>query len=137
MTTSPLLFQHSLQQIAADDPNITKLCLDGYGIGDDGAEALAKVIQCNTHLQKLYLQQNQITPLGAAALAEALEENQTIDYIDLSYNKLGKSKGIDEFWDVLTNNKELKKFVMSSDKFVVCFKSKQLRRHHGGARAHY
>ena len=62
--------------------------LEGAGITDAGAGALAGALEANTSLQKLYLGQNEIEDAGAGALAGALEANTSLRNLDLEGNEI-------------------------------------------------
>lgn len=68
---------------------ITHVGLGNPKIGDDGAVALARMLETNTSVLTVWLQGNCIGDRGAAALGEMMAVNRTITYLDLKYNIIG------------------------------------------------
>lgn len=64
------------------------------------------LVKTTSALRKLGLRNSDMRPADAAALAEALEENQTINYLDLRQNKIA-DKGCERLADLLMKNKSL------------------------------
>ena len=56
-------------------------------IGDEGATAIAQVLETNTNFDKLYLRQNNIGDEGAKAIAQVLETNKTLKLKILCLNE--------------------------------------------------
>jgi Ran GTPase-activating protein (RanGAP) involved in mRNA processing and transport len=67
LVSTPLLFEE-----------MDTLDLSGLVIGDDGAAAVAKVLQQNPALRRCVLADNKIGESGGAALSEALAVNTTL-----------------------------------------------------------
>ncbi len=70
------------------NPKLTSLDLEGNGIGDAGATALATALQTNTTLTSLNLECNGIGAAGATALATALQTNTTLTELNLEHNDI-------------------------------------------------
>ena len=60
-----------------------------YGIGTDGALALAKALKINQTVVQLDLEDNWIGEDGMRAVAEALKFNHRIALLDVSRNHIG------------------------------------------------
>ena len=67
-------------------PRVLRPCFSYNGIGDAGAKALAKVLNCNTILEELELSHTKIGSVGAEALAKAIGLNIALKKLDLSKN---------------------------------------------------
>lgn len=77
------------------------LYVEGNSIGDDGAMALAQVLQQDDcKLQSVFLGANQIRVDGAMALAKTLETNKTLVKLYLEGNQIGP-EGASSFSQVL------------------------------------
>ena len=68
---------------------LTKLDLDFYGIGDQGATGLAEALKVNSTLTVLVLKDNVIGHQGATSIAEALKVNSTLTNLDLQHSYIG------------------------------------------------
>ena len=81
-------FDFSTATIASD---CTELKLNGAGIGDVGATALATALMGNSHPQlvKLDLRSNGIGDAGATAVATQLETHGTVATLELADNAVG------------------------------------------------
>jgi len=91
--------------------------LDMYGnaIGYVGAEQLAEALRSNRSLKKLYLYNNRnIGIYGAQSFSAAIQANNNLHTIDLSYCNLGYS-GAQTLADMLTNYKDLCVFCISGN----------------------
>lgn len=62
--------------------------LAGYNLGDDDAQAVAKILKQNRQLKSLDLSDNCIGDLGAVALAASLKGKTFLEKVDLSRNKI-------------------------------------------------
>jgi Ran GTPase-activating protein (RanGAP) involved in mRNA processing and transport len=94
-----------------------ELNLRGKGIGDGGAEVLARELKGNTTLRKLELHGNGISAAGAAAIAHALKNNSTLTVLSLAENSIGKGTlGIAAIAEALKMNTCLTTLVLSSNK---------------------
>eukprot|EP00812_Abedinium_dasypus_P006184 NODE_177_length_1883_cov_282.990700.p1 GENE.NODE_177_length_1883_cov_282.990700~~NODE_177_length_1883_cov_282.990700.p1 ORF type:complete len:462 (+),score=137.80 NODE_177_length_1883_cov_282.990700:186-1571(+) len=78
-----------LQAVAADSIPASTLDLMANRIGCSGAAALATALQQNETIATLKLSSNNIGDLGAHALAAALQQNARITVLDLSRNNIG------------------------------------------------
>ncbi|RUS28514.1 hypothetical protein BC938DRAFT_481797, partial [Jimgerdemannia flammicorona] len=114
-----LLFQPSLQRIdllGCDSVSpmpvfsgsfpLTWLHLGSNNIGEDGAKAVAKVIETNTTLTRLDMSSNLIWKEGAMAIAKALEINNTLIQLNLGSNNIG-NEGAKAVAKALKSNKTL------------------------------
>jgi Leucine Rich repeat len=68
---------------------LTKVSLNGNGIGSAGAVALADMLQMNASLRELGLGRNNVGNEGAAAIAEVLRFNETLERLNLGCNSIG------------------------------------------------
>jgi len=83
--------------------SITALVLSSNKIGDVGLKAFAASVADGAsfqQLQKLYLDRNDITDVGAVALAEVLHLMPNLEFLALHKNKIG-DKGLDAFSDAI------------------------------------
>lgn len=69
---------------------LLSLSLQHLGLGDQAMCALAAMLRCNSTLTKLDLQGNRIGPLGVQALCDAIEDipDSMLVHLDLSYNRI-------------------------------------------------
>ena len=68
------------------------LDFDDCHLADDGAEALAEVLQENSSVTELLLSDNNITEEGGAALAAVV--GKPVRRLDLSFNMLADGGGL-------------------------------------------
>jgi hypothetical protein len=75
------------------EPNrcLTHLDLSGNRAGDEGASALADLLETNSSLSTLLLTENDIGDEGTAALADALKMNRALTTIHMGRNAAGDS----------------------------------------------
>lgn len=59
--------------------------MDINGIGDEGAETIARALATNASLKKLSLHYNDIGEVGATALMAALVTNETLEALALGH----------------------------------------------------
>merc|ERR1719247_4087920 len=113
---------NKLEGIAPPD----RVCLSFKGLEDQMIEMLARFLdETSTRygdqikawredpngpfgVKYLYLNDNPITDAGAAYLADALKNNQTVEELYLQYTNIG-DKGLAHFLEMLKTNKTLKK----------------------------
>lgn len=101
ITISRAIFDKLLDRIRDDDPTLTSLKLGrcrirergldnlekGYGnLGDDETCEIANALVSNTHLKRLELDHNNITSIGASALAQ-----RQLKSLDLWSNKVRRN----------------------------------------------
>ncbi len=98
--------QKILSRLEKNDKSLTKLNLWGNGIGDQGAKAIADVLETNTTLTKLDLWGNGIGDEGAQAIADVLETNTTLTKLDLTDIQIG-AEGAQAIVGVLKTNTTL------------------------------
>eukprot|EP01006_Ploeotia_vitrea_P031797 TRINITY_DN64107_c0_g1_i1.p1 TRINITY_DN64107_c0_g1~~TRINITY_DN64107_c0_g1_i1.p1 ORF type:complete len:563 (+),score=69.71 TRINITY_DN64107_c0_g1_i1:61-1749(+) len=77
----------------AFDPSVHTLHCEHVDMGDEGALALAQVLQSNTTLTYVNIAANNITPEGVQPLTVALTHNATLQFLGLSYNKIKDQGG--------------------------------------------
>ena len=70
--------------VKAIPPSLKLLDIWSSGIGPLGAVALGKLLETNTGLEKLYMNENEIGPAGAKALAAGLAKNRGLNTLWLS-----------------------------------------------------
>jgi len=76
-----------------DHPNLKAVNLMVNSIGDNGAIRMAHELpECKLNI--LILNENNIGPKGAKALAKALAKNQTINFFGIGYNQIGDQGAI-------------------------------------------
>ena len=68
---------------------LTTLSLDGNGIADEGAKAIATALKANKHLTALSLRSNRITSARLPLLATALSSHEQLASLDLAQNEIG------------------------------------------------
>lgn len=95
--------------------NYTELDLTGLSIGDRGAAALAAALADNETITSLTLSHNKIGDDGAAALAAAVISNSTLKKLKLSHNKIG-DRGAAALADGLKTNSTLTGLGLYSNK---------------------
>ena len=76
------------RRVRNNDRTLQRLYLDNNQISDEGATALAQAMKGNTTMQELYLGHNQISDEGATALAQALKGNTTLQQLYLGSNQI-------------------------------------------------
>lgn len=69
--------------------NLTELCLQRNYLADSGATYVAQGLERNTSLRYLDLQDTEIGPSGCRALAQALTTNRALQRLVLSRNRIG------------------------------------------------
>ncbi|GBG34317.1 Leucine-rich repeat serine/threonine-protein kinase 2 [Hondaea fermentalgiana] len=84
-----------------------ELRLESNGIGDCGALALAQALNENTSLQTLYIHRNKIGPNGVFALADALMKTSSLQTLALDNNGIG-DMGISSLANALAENASLR-----------------------------
>merc|ERR1711974_360234 len=70
------------------------------------ATIIAYMMKCNTGVRQMFLNQNQITAVGAEAISKALEISMVLTTLSLSDNRIG-DKGVSHLIEALKNNKSL------------------------------
>jgi Leucine Rich repeat len=98
-----------------NDPSLHKLNINGQIIGAVGAIALADALQVNQSLQELTLDRTFLGDDGAVALADALRVNQSLQELVLFNTNIG-DEGAVALADALRVNTSLQKLdLMSND----------------------
>ncbi|XP_022787229.1 NACHT, LRR and PYD domains-containing protein 3-like isoform X1 [Stylophora pistillata] len=85
---------------------LTRLDLHSTSISSSCAVTLAEALQNNRTLERLDLSDNKIECSGAIALAQTLKSHQALQYLQLRNNKVGDS-GAKEFVEALQYNETL------------------------------
>ncbi|KAL4496015.1 hypothetical protein ABPG72_015437 [Tetrahymena utriculariae] len=89
--------------------NLSMLNLSQNNLTDDCSESFSNLLK-NTDLNELYISQNNITSEGALYLAQGLEENCSLQVLDLSKNNIGFPLGLNACLSIInsTSNKNSK-----------------------------
>ena len=93
---------------------ITSLDLSSRNIGPVGATALAGALESNSTITCLDLSYNNIGDEGATALANALKNNSSIRSLNLSFNQIGP-KGAIALAKALKNNSSIRSLDLSDN----------------------
>ena len=80
-------------------PALTQLDLRDCAIGCPGVSELADYLAVNDSIQMLDLSWNRIRSKGGIAVAKCLSENQTLTDLDLSWNGIGQKETVDNLMD--------------------------------------
>ena len=88
--------------------------LDGKGIGDAATAVLANVLETNTTLTNLVLDDNMFGPAGAESLHTALKTNTTLTNLNLAHNYLGPA-GAESLTAALKTNTTLTNLVLDDN----------------------
>ncbi|EAR90528.1 hypothetical protein TTHERM_00118760 (macronuclear) [Tetrahymena thermophila SB210] len=72
---------------------IAVLNISKNGITDSSCEGISELLK-NSQLQELYLHWNNISSQGGLAIAQGLEQNNSLQVLDLSYNGLGNPQNL-------------------------------------------
>ena len=90
-----LLVQRVIKRLEANDPDFTSQCLDyvefGYRytrVDTESIQAIAKALENNTTLKKLYLGNNALDIASLEALAHALRHNTTLTNLHFGNNNI-------------------------------------------------
>ena len=78
------------------------------GIGDSGAEQIARLLQNDCNVRALTLRGNSIGDAGAAALGAALQVNSTLLGLSLGLNRVGCAGMVSMVTSLVTSHKTLK-----------------------------
>jgi len=89
--------------------------LEGNGIGDSGAEAIAQVLLTNRTLTAVNVADNQITPRGAHAMAVALAGSPVLASLNIAHNSI-KNESCVALADGLVGNRVISELDISSCK---------------------
>ena len=96
------------------DTILQRLSLQNCQISNLGMKLLANALIVNKTLEKLDVSNNEMGNQGVASLASALKENQTLTTIDLGSNLIGVV-GIEKLANALIVNKSLKNLDVSNN----------------------
>jgi len=104
--------------IALPNMKLTSLELFNNGIGDKGAEALSEGFAFSATLTKLDMQNNNFGRDGCLAISEALKANQVLNTLRINNNAIDK-EAIEKIASALTLNTTLTYLDVSNNKFGV------------------
>jgi Ran GTPase-activating protein (RanGAP) involved in mRNA processing and transport len=90
------------------------LSLDFNSFGDEGAAALASMLEVNRSISELHLFGNRVTSVGAEHLAQALASNDRLQSLILSLNRIG-DRGVAALARALTVNDTLANLLFPSN----------------------
>jgi hypothetical protein len=97
-------------ELSINNSTLKKLNLGFNYISDDGAQHLAQMLKTNRTLTHLCLQQNHIGDRGTQLLAGVLaRHNWSLEYLNLSSNKLLSDLSVTALIDLLQLNQSLQK----------------------------
>jgi hypothetical protein len=100
--------------LALQTHSVTTMNLNSNEVGDDGAAAIAAMLEVNPSLTSIYVVGNRITTPGAAALASALRRSNTsVVVLAMQLNDVD-GELLEEVACLLQRNSEIKEvaFVM-------------------------
>ena len=103
-----------LAKVLETNQTLEKLFLYGNSLGDEGIQALAEALQTNQSLQYLDLRFTEIGPLGIQSLAGMLKCNQGLQELELSGNRMGSSEVI-LLMKTLETNRSLRILTLGED----------------------
>ena len=87
------LVRKSFEALASPKCRVSKLNLDGLGIGDEGITVLSRALEANKSLTHVTLGNNKLGDEAGKAIGKALELNSSITQIELDKNNLGDETG--------------------------------------------
>jgi len=97
---------HLADALGGGNVTLKRLNLCNTGVGDRGAELLARALQVNTTITSLALGGNDIGNVGSSAIAVALKNSTSMASLDLQYNYMGIA-GAEAFAVALETNRSL------------------------------
>ena len=103
-------FQKYARPVGAGD-----LVIGQRGIGDSGAEQIARLLQNDRNVHALDLDGNSIGDAGAAALGAALRVNTTLHGLSLGLNRVGCAGVVSIVTSLMTSHKTLKFIDLASN----------------------
>jgi Ran GTPase-activating protein (RanGAP) involved in mRNA processing and transport len=83
-----------LCEVLENDIHMVSLDMSYNIFGDQGAEAVNRMLQCNKVLKHLSLRSNQVHEKGAQDVAKSLTKNRALLSLDLSENEIGDKGGL-------------------------------------------
>ena len=97
-----------MKAIANDNRTLKMLNLQDTGITDTSIECIAEMLKTNKGLISLWLGKNDITDTGLSVLSEVLlQQNNTLQYLDLSSNKRITNESIPQLEHLIRNARSL------------------------------
>ena len=103
---------HTLQEI-----NIDGFYAGYCKIDDEGAIIIARMLQENTSLTSLTIENCSISDIGAEALAGSIKTNTSLTFLNLAGNKI-HSKGAGALGQALKSNTKLEIINLSNNEFI-------------------
>jgi len=94
------------RRLRSNNPSVTQLNVYNYELGDDRIERLANAIASSSQVVTLDVGRNNLTVVGASALAAGLRANESIHTVWLRENAIGHL-GVEAFADMLESNQSL------------------------------
>ena len=82
---------------------LTELKLSWSQMGDDSCSIVAEFLKDNESVHRVWLEGCNVGPRGAKAIAECLRLNKTIEFLNLTYNKI-KIEGADALIGAFDDN---------------------------------
>ena len=94
------------RRLRSNNPSVTQLNVYNYELGDARIEQLADAIARSQQVFTLDVGRNNLTVVGASALAAGLRANESIHTVWLRENAIGQL-GVEAFADMLESNQSL------------------------------
>ena len=94
------------KHLRSNNPSVAQLNVHNYELGDDRIERLADAIASSSRVVTLDVGRNNLTVVGASALAAGLRANESIHTVWLRENTIGQL-GVEAFADMLESNQSL------------------------------
>jgi len=74
-----------LQIFLLSNNSITGLDISENGLTDKDAEIICNITQTSPSLNELWLKKNKLTKTGVSQILDGLKDNNTLEFLDLSY----------------------------------------------------
>jgi len=100
-----LMELRKLKELKLELPFVHEICIDGFNIGDTGAELLARNLD---NLKVLSAKYNNIGQAGALAIAQHIKD---LDKLDIGYNKITDMGAL----ALVKGHSQLKEFVLTGN----------------------
>lgn len=107
-----------LEQQIAQVGTHSEVDLDQHQVNDQDMEIVVREAIINKQCTQLLLRENQITPIGAAVLADALRNNNTLEELHLTHNQIS-DKGVQALAQALgINNNTITQLALGWNKIT-------------------